>query len=149
MLTLFLSCQKYEEGPAFSLRSAENKLTGLWEITELIVDDINYTSTYKDTLNANLLIANFDGLYASIVRNSAISSQFANSKLELVNNKKEMELNFTSQNIYIDLTKYLFDRFPVLLEKNNWQIIKLTFREFKIKLQKDKTYSIAFQRIKE
>ncbi len=41
----FSSCNKYEEGPAFSLTSATKRITGTWDVKETLVDgqviDIN------------------------------------------------------------------------------------------------------------
>ncbi|PLX05914.1 MAG: hypothetical protein C0596_15555 [Marinilabiliales bacterium] len=35
----FNSCNKYEEGPSFSLLSATKRITGTWELTETLLND--------------------------------------------------------------------------------------------------------------
>lgn len=40
-------CGKYEEGPFFSLRTKKMRVTGEWEMDEIVVDNQNYTSAYN------------------------------------------------------------------------------------------------------
>ena len=38
-LVIFSSCNKYEEGPAFTILSATKRITGTWELKETLVND--------------------------------------------------------------------------------------------------------------
>jgi hypothetical protein len=38
-LVIFSSCNKYEEGPSFSLLSATKRIVGTWELTETTIND--------------------------------------------------------------------------------------------------------------
>ena len=42
---ILLGCKKYEEGPALSLRSEENRLLGLKQIEKYTVDGVDSTSS--------------------------------------------------------------------------------------------------------
>ena len=38
-IIIFSACNKYEEGPAFSLLSVTKRITGIWELKETIIND--------------------------------------------------------------------------------------------------------------
>ena len=44
---LLCSCKKYKEGPAISLRTKTNRITGTWKIEKLYINDIDSTSEYQ------------------------------------------------------------------------------------------------------
>jgi len=53
---IFSSCKKYEDGPAFSLRSKKERIANTWVIESAVRNDVNITDSYKDfilTLNKN------------------------------------------------------------------------------------------------
>lgn len=151
LLALFFiisACSKYDEGPIFNLGSPSKKLVGLWEVTSLKVNNVEYFVDYKDTLNANFLIADYDGLYVSIVESSSSSSQLASSALELEDKNKNMVLNFKAQQSLNSNIGYLVDLVPALFENNSWTIIMLTSNQFKIRKIKGKDFLIRFEKIK-
>ena len=39
LLTTLMACNKYEEGPSFSLLSVNKRITGTWELKETLVND--------------------------------------------------------------------------------------------------------------
>lgn len=43
-------CKKYEEGPCISLRSAKNRLTGTFTITQYLVNGVDSLNQFKDSL---------------------------------------------------------------------------------------------------
>jgi len=147
LILISSACRKYEEGPLLNLRSPQKKLVGLWEVVEFKINSIDHITTYKDSINANFLIADYDGLYVSIVRNSSISSQLASSTLIMENKNKNMLLNFNAQQSYS--ISYLIREIPVLFEENSWEIIKLSSTEFKIRILKQDLYSFRFKTITE
>lgn len=148
LIFIISACRKYDEGPLLNLRSPSKKLVGLWEVTSLKVNNVEYFVNYKDTLNANFLIADYDGLYVSIVENSSISSQLASSSLEFEDKNKNMILNFKAQQSLNSNIGYLVDLVPALFEKNSWTIIMLSSTEFKIRKIKEKDFLLRFEKIK-
>lgn len=50
-VVLFSACNKYEEGPSFSLLSATKRITGTWLLTETILND-----TAVDLMNLGALL---------------------------------------------------------------------------------------------
>ncbi|MFH0894478.1 MAG: hypothetical protein V2A54_08580 [Bacteroidota bacterium] len=53
----FLSCKKqYDEGPRFSLLSAENRINGRWMVKKYYVDGTDQTQLYNDSCGCNWLI---------------------------------------------------------------------------------------------
>jgi hypothetical protein len=47
LLTTLISCQKYEDGPAISFRSAETRVTNDWQVLLISKNDIEITSDYE------------------------------------------------------------------------------------------------------
>jgi hypothetical protein len=45
-ILLFSSCNKYEEGPAFSLRTKEKRLQGIWKATRIVEREIEIDDEY-------------------------------------------------------------------------------------------------------
>ena len=45
---LYQSCKKYDEGPAISLRSKKNRLTGEWEVTKYLKNQEDYLTKKID-----------------------------------------------------------------------------------------------------
>jgi hypothetical protein len=54
LLAGLTSCQKYEEGPSISFRSAEKRVFGGYHITEYTVDGVDSLSLYNDSLCLNV-----------------------------------------------------------------------------------------------
>lgn len=48
MLISFSSCNKYEEGPAISLRSRTERLSNIWKVENYKVNDKDFTSLVSD-----------------------------------------------------------------------------------------------------
>ena len=47
----FMSCSKYEDGPAFSLRSKKARLVGEWEVVKITdASGMSYSNTYDITM---------------------------------------------------------------------------------------------------
>ncbi|MCB0395212.1 MAG: hypothetical protein KDD36_01080 [Flavobacteriales bacterium] len=50
------ACKKYEEGPAFSLRSAKARLSGDWKVASFSIDGVDQTASYLATIGNNFVI---------------------------------------------------------------------------------------------
>ena len=61
-VSLFDSCGRYENGPAFSLRSAKARLVGEWNLTDLLVNDKHEQALFEKE-SSSVLILNYDGTY--------------------------------------------------------------------------------------
>lgn len=61
--TLFDSCGRYENGPAFSLRSAKSRLIGEWYLTDLLVNDKHEQALF-DKESSSVVILNYDGTFS-------------------------------------------------------------------------------------
>lgn len=62
-VALFESCGRYENGPAFSLRSAKARLVGEWSLTDLLVNDKHEQALY-DKESSTVIRLNNDGTYS-------------------------------------------------------------------------------------
>jgi hypothetical protein len=51
--TILTSCKKYEDGPAFSLRTKKARLQGDWKIDSFSIDGVDYTDDFKNLYGAN------------------------------------------------------------------------------------------------
>jgi hypothetical protein len=61
---LITSCKKYEDGPAFSLRTKKARLTGDWKIDKVLYNNEDITADYIDGVGANFVLdIEKDGTY--------------------------------------------------------------------------------------
>jgi hypothetical protein len=144
-----MSCKKYEEGPMLSFVSPEKRLVGLWEISSLQIDNINYVGTYSaDSVYFRFSIVKYDELFINLVKENRHGIQYASSILELKDNKTVMQFNLKKQPIYEELTKLFYELLPAFAHENTWQILQLKSREFIIRENIDSTeYKITFEKI--
>lgn len=63
LATTFASCRRYENGPAFSLRSVKTRLAGEWHLSDLQVNDSHDENLYAVEANSILTI-NKDGSFS-------------------------------------------------------------------------------------
>ena len=88
-VALFVSCGRYENGPAFSLKSAKARLVGEWYLTDLLVNDKHEQNLF-DKESSTEVVLNSDGTYSysmpmvrSLNERSGLWS-FGEDKTELV-----------------------------------------------------------------
>ena len=108
----FESCGRYENGPAFSLRSARARVVGEWILTDLLVND-KHEQTLFDKESSSVLELNDDGTYSYDMMLDAKSPNemvgqwlFGEDKTELILNQFDT-INGNSEHSYkiIRLTK--------------------------------------------
>jgi len=58
-----ISCGRYENGPAFSLRSAKSRAVGEWVLTDLLVNDKSEQALLENESSSKLIL-NEDGSYS-------------------------------------------------------------------------------------
>jgi hypothetical protein len=57
------ACNKYEDGPKFSLMTKKARLTGEWVVEEYTVDGVDHTADFNSTMGAYVLEIEKDGKY--------------------------------------------------------------------------------------
>lgn len=147
---LFTFC-RYEEGPFFSFHSPERRLLGLWEISSLKKNGIEYISTYRnDSVYMKISIVKYDDLFINLVKEGRSGSQLASSNLYLENNKTTLRFSLRKQVIYDSLLNPFVNLLPHFFNENEWLILKLKRNEFAIKKNQDSNspeYYIEFARL--
>lgn len=146
---IIAGCSKYDEGPILSLRSPEKRLLGLWEISELKVDDVDYISTYRvDSIYVRFSIVKYDNTFINIVKDSRSGSQFSSSVLTLEENKTMMRFGLPRYIAYEQYTEGMYNLVPPLESDNDWTIVKLKSEEFIIELMDgDVDYRLTFNKL--
>ena len=132
LISIFvLSCSKYDEGPFISLRSPEKRVAGLWELNELMINDISYLNTYMlDTVYLRFSVAGEkDNIYIALVEDNKSSAQLSLSALTFNDKKDKLTFNLTSNGIYSDLTDPIFTLIPAIHDSVEWTIHRLTMNE--------------------
>jgi hypothetical protein len=94
--TTFTSCNKYEEGPAISLRSAESRVDNTWEVEKFI--DSDGTETAGDS-NDPVYTMTKDGELSVV-----IGSQNATGNWTLNSDETTLRLEYTYSFINFDFT---------------------------------------------
>jgi len=143
------ACSKYDEGPAISLKSPEKRVQGLWEVTELIVDQVNVTYLYYyDSIHVKFSIIEYDQLFINLVKEGGSSSQLSSSRLTFEDNKKKMRFELKRYPAYEQYTKHIYELIPPLEFDNAWTIVSLRSKEFSIKIfDNNIPYRLKFKRV--
>jgi hypothetical protein len=132
---LLASCNKYEDGPAISFRSAEKRLCGKWRVSHLLYNEKDITVAYY--------ASHFDlypfNIYADWSRSYFISithtdgNIIARSALTLNKKKNVMTFGLIPEDTYKSISLDVFTIIPHLSENNNWTILRLKNNEFWIR----------------
>jgi hypothetical protein len=129
---LFISCKKYEDGPAISLRSAEKRLTGKWRVSSLLYNEkditVSYYASHFDLYPFNIYSDWSQSYFIAITQSDG--SVIAKSVMTLNKKKNIMTFGLTPEDTYKILSRDIFTVIPPLSEENNWTIIKLKNDEF-------------------
>ncbi len=123
-------CKKYEEGPLISFRSAQTRLWGVWEVTEYTSDGIDSLQSYKDTCGCNIVFSN----PADDTQRWSIGFSNCNSSdrefmygYQFKNKEKIIGIwRFAQSSSY-----YNVKSFGPILVLTEWEILRLTNKEFK------------------
>jgi hypothetical protein len=132
---LFTSCNKYEDGPSISFRSAEKRLSGKWRLSELLYNDkditVAYYSSHLDLYPFNIYSDWSKSYFISITNTDG--SLIAESEMTLNKKKNVMTFGMTPKDNYRSLAGDIFTIIPPLSDNNNWTILKLKNNEFWIR----------------
>lgn len=139
IIIFIVSACRYEDGPFISVRSKEKRITGLWEMDELKINDIDYLSTYKtDSVYLRFSITyNAGNMFMVLVKENRISPQMASSTLEFTNKGNNLKFQLTPIISYTSETSPLFSLIPAFQEEKEWEISELKNTKFAINLDDD------------
>jgi len=140
LIFLFLlSACRYEDGPFVSFRSKEKRITALWEIDKLEINDISYLSEYKaDSVYLRFSITyNAGNIFMILVKENRISPQMASGIVEFTNKGNNLKFQLTPIVSYTTETEPLFSLIPAFKEEKEWEIMELKNTKFAIKLDDD------------
>src|ERR1043166_1402187 len=57
------SCKKYDDGPAFSMRSKKARVAGEWTVAQVLVNDADQTNAFYSFYPGYLIILDKEGKY--------------------------------------------------------------------------------------
>lgn len=122
---ILVSCGKYEDGPAFSLRSKKSRLSGEWVVESYTYNGVEMKDTLLAALGANYVLEiEKDGVYRTegaypdqgtwelgedgddvrFLSNATGAVEISYRTLRLAS--KELWLKHTNVNGLVDITKY-------------------------------------------
>lgn len=130
-LILLMACSKYDEGPGISFRSPEKRVVGLFELSEILIDDVNQLTYYvADSVYLRFTInGEKDNLFIALVEETIGGSQLSSSVFVFNDKKDKVSFGLSTIGIYRDLTDPLFDLIPALNVDNEWTINRLSMDE--------------------
>lgn len=133
--SIILSCSRYDEGPFVSLRSPENRVEGLWEIKNISIDDIDYSSVYlADTMTKKFSVTRRDeDIFISIVEQDRSNPQWSYSLLTFSQDHKSVVFGFPVIAAYEIFTEDFFELVPAVNVENEWDILRLTNKDWWIR----------------
>lgn len=148
LLSAFLiSCNKYEDGPSISFQSAEKRLTGKWEVTQILFNEKDISAGYFSS-NLNDFPVN---IYSDWSKDYFIGISHTNgdviAKSDLVLNKNKTTVTFglMTQPSYESLAGEIFSIIPALHDTDEWKILRLKNDELWISTDFDtNTYELHF-----
>lgn len=120
-----LACRKYDEGPAFSLRSKKQRLANVWKIETYLVNGEDKTST----IDSMYLTFEFrkDGAYQELMSHSHMY-YIDTGRWKFIEDKEAIEIYRTNDTITWQITR--------LEEKELWAIYTpLSFFRFEYHLK--------------
>ncbi len=134
---LFVSCNKYEDGPAISFRSAEKRLCGKWRLSHLLYNNkditVAYYSPHFDLYPFNIYSDWSQSLYIAITNSDG--SVIAKSVMTLNKKKNEMTFGMMPEAPNETIARDIFTIIPPLSGDNKWDILRLKNDELWIRTQ--------------
>jgi hypothetical protein len=144
------ACSKYDDGPALSFRSAEKRLSGLWEIQSLKIESIDYHSAYMaDSVYLRFVISGTkEQLYIYLVEDSKSSSHLSTSALVLGDKNKTLIFGLPDYSMYTNITAPLFELVPAFNTEHTWDVSRLSMYDLWMSTtHNDSLYELEFHKI--
>ncbi len=126
-----VSCNKYEDGPSISFRSAEKRLTGKWEISKILFNEKDISLGY---FSSNLNSFPFS-IYSDWSKDYFIGISHTDgniiAKSDLILNDKKTTITFAlvPQAPYESYSNEIFCTIPVFKDTTEWKILRLKNEE--------------------
>lgn len=119
LITLFISaslisCKKYEEGPALSLRSKKGRLCRTWRTESYSENGVDKTSDWNSFYQNASITLDKNGNYSLYYKTLGISDYNETGTWQ-----------FTVNKVYL-----LFNKMQPTVDTWDWHIIRLTHNEF-------------------
>ena len=128
---LFVSCNKYKDGPALSFRSAEKRLCGKWRLSQLLYNEKDITVAYYaphfDLYPFNIY-SDWSQSYFIVISHSD-GSVIAKSVMTLNKKKTILTFGMIPEPVRENVARDIFTIIPPLSEENNWTILRLKNNE--------------------
>lgn len=149
VLTIIITtCKKYEEGPLISFRTANSRISGIWELESFIVDGIDSSATMKSQVGECTYgispqgESSFDNTISGGCPSAPPCPYYCFSGRWNFNNNKRVEINIWSSPNGVII--------PFLTtDKTIWRILRLTNKEMWITTDYNgKTYEIRLNKIR-
>jgi len=127
LIIVLFSCNKYEDGPSVSFRSAEKRLTGKWEISKILFNDKDISEGY---FASNLEIFPFS-IYSDWSGDYFISISHTDGNLiaksDLTLNDKKTRITFALVPLppYESISNDIFCTIPIFKDTTEWKILRL------------------------
>jgi hypothetical protein len=83
VFTCFESCNKYPDGPAFSLRTRKARVANTWKVESYHVNDANYTSLVADYVETYSKDGNYSYSWGNIAGTGTWAFQNNDSEIRL------------------------------------------------------------------
>lgn len=123
VVSLFLTSCKYEEGPAISLRSKEERLVNSWKIQEANENGLNTTPDYDD-VNFQLMF-DYDQSMKAYTTDDSGDVWIQNGLWDFVQDKEQIRIIYTDPAVNPD--------------RAFWTILKLKEKELWVSEDRDST----------
>ncbi len=137
-LLLFKGCKKYPEGPSFTLLTVNHRIHGTYKLNNYIVNGIDSTAFLKPpSVVQTLAYTQADGnYYFKFGLKGILSGLDGNGGYLLTDAKKNISISYYG----------IF--YPVKGDGSDWEIRKLTNKEFEIKKEINGiTYEIHLKKL--
>lgn len=145
-----IACQPYDDGPSVSFRSKIKRLTGLWEIDVLKINDVDYTGYYKnDSMFVRFSIADFDDdVILTLVPDNRSDEPYARTIMLFDKKYEQCNMNLSVNGTFRDSLAPLFNLVPPLGESSTWNIKRLAYKSFILELSRnDSLFHVEFTNI--
>lgn len=144
------ACQPYDDGPSVSFRSREKRLTGLWEINVLKINDLDYVGYYNnDSMFVRFSIADFDDdLILTLVHANRSDEPYARSLMVFDKKYEKCDINLSVNGTFRDSLAPLFSLLTPFDGPSTWNIKRLANKSMTFELNRnDSLFHVEFTKV--
>ncbi len=115
----FVACTYYEQGPAFSFKTAKTRISGEWELSDVIINDNTDEIILKNENQITYTFIEDGSIIINNIDNTRSTPKVINGSWEFNKDKTTIKINLIESNPTL---QFIVD--------NEVKIIKLTNNEF-------------------